>query len=290
MRHTTKLREMLRRPGILAVPGIYDAFTARIAVAAGFEAVYMTGSGSSTSLLGKPDVGLLTMTEMTNNAARIVEAVNTPVIADADTGYGNAVNLIRTLHEYERAGVAAVHIEDQVIPKKCGHMEGKRLVSVEEMVGKIRAAVEARRDPDFIIIARTDARSVLGFDETVHRASRYAQAGADMIFGEALQSREELSEFANKVKVPLFTDSTEWGKTPLLTTKELEELGYKIVIFSTAALRVVHKAVEDLMKELRLKGTQIHYLDRMKTRQETYELIGYPEFKDLENRYLPPEG
>lgn len=289
MRHTAKLRQKLKEPGIVKVPGIYDAFTAKIAVAAGFDVVYMTGSGSSTGLLGKPDVGLLTMIEMTNNAARIVDAVNIPVIADADTGYGNAINLIRTIHEYERAGVAAVHIEDQAIPKKCGHMEGKRLVSVEEMVGKIRAATEARRDPDFIIIARTDARSVLGFDETVHRARRYVEAGADMIFGEALQSREELAEFAKAVDAPLFTDSTEWGKTPLLTASELEELGYKIVIFSTAALRVVHKAVADLMKELWRKGSQIDYLNRMKTRQETYELIGYPEFIKLENRYLPPE-
>lgn len=289
MRHTTKLRQKLKKRGLLKVPGIYDAFTAKIAIAAGFDMVYMTGSGSSTGLLGKPDVGLLTMTEMTNNAARIVDAVNVPVIADADTGYGNAINIIRTIQEYERAGAAAVHIEDQLVPKKCGHMEGKRLVSVEEMVGKIRAATEARRDPDFVIIARTDARSILGFDETVNRARRYAEAGADMIFGEALQSREELAEFAKAVDAPLFTDSTEWGKTPLLTASELEELGYKIVIFSTAALRVVHKAVADLMKELKSKGTQIDYLDHMKTRQETYELLGYPEFTGLENRYLPPE-
>lgn len=289
MRHTTTLREMMKKPGIIMVPGIYDAFTAKIAIAAGFDTVYMTGSGSSTGLLGKPDVGLLTMTEMTNNAARIVQAVNVPVIADADTGYGNAINLIRTIQEYERAEVAAVHIEDQMIPKKCGHMEGKRLVSVEEMVGKIRAAAEARRDPDFIIIARTDARALLGFDEAVRRANRYVEAGADMIFGEALQSREELAAFSKAVKAPLFTDSTEWGKTPLLKAKELEELGYKIVIFSTAALRVVHKAVAELMEELKRKGTQIDYLDRMKTRQETYELLGYPEFNKLESRYLPPE-
>lgn len=289
MRHTTKLRDILGRRGILMLPGIYDAFTAKIAVRAGFECLYMTGSGSSTSLLGRPDVGLLTMTEMTNNAARIVYSVNVPVIADADTGYGNAMNMIRTIEEYERAGVAGVHIEDQVLPKKCGHMEGKRLVSIEEMIGKIRAATDSRRDQDFLIIARTDARSVLGFEEAVKRGRLYAEAGADMIFGEALQSKEELAEYARLVRAPLFTDSTEWGKTPVLSAKELEELGYKIVVFSTAALRVVYKAVEELMEEIKLKGTQIGLLDRMKTRQETYELLEYSKFQQLEGQYLLPE-
>lgn len=293
MENSTKLRKILKRPGILTLPGIYDCFTARIAVAAGFEALHMTGSGVSTALIGMPDIGLLTMPEITNNAARIVAAVNVPVIADADTGYGNALNIIRTIQEYERAGVAGVHIEDQVAPKKCGHMEGKRLVSADEMVGKIKAAIYARKNSDFLIIIRTDARSVIGFDEAVRRGKIYAEAGADMIYGEALESREEFVDFAKALKhlnVPLFADSTEWGKGPLIPAADLEAMGYKIVIFSSATFRVVHKAVADLMEELKSKSTQIDYLDRMKTRQETYELLRYPEFIELENQFLPSDG
>lgn len=281
------LKKILLKKGIIKVPGIFDAFTAEIAENVGFEAVYMTGSGTSTAKLGKPDIGLLTMTEMVENAQRITSAVEIPLISDADTGYGNAINVMRTVQEFERAGVSAIHLEDQEMPKKCGHMEGKKLITAEEMVGKIRAAVESRKSPDFIIIARTDARAGLGLDEAIKRGKMYREAGADMIFPEALKSKEEFGIFAKEVGGLLFADTCEWGASPMLTADELEKLGYKIVIFSTAVLRVVHHSVLELLREIKKTGTQKEFLNRMEHRQTTYELIGYPEFRELEKRFLP---
>jgi 2-methylisocitrate lyase-like PEP mutase family enzyme len=189
---------MLSRPGTVTAPGAYDALSARIVEAAGFPAVYMTGYGSSAALLGQPDVGLLSMAEMVENARRIVQAVSVPVIADADTGYGNALNVARTLRAYEAAGVAGIHIEDQVAPKKCGHMAGKQVIPAEEMVQKLRAAVEARRDPDFLIIARTDARAVNGLADALMRGECYRDAGADMLFVEAPESEAEVEQIARR--------------------------------------------------------------------------------------------
>ena len=289
LKRKAMLRKMLENDGIIIAPGVYDALTAKIAERTGFDVVYMSGSCSSACLLGAPDVGLLTMSEMVDNARRIVNAVDIPVIADADNGYGNAINVIRTVREYEKAGVAGIHIEDQRAPKKCGHMEGKQLISTEEMVGKIKAALKAREHDSFLIISRTDARDVLGLEGAIERANMYAKAGADMVYGEALRSREELEIFAKSVHAPLFTDQTEQGKTPLLTSKELEDLGYKIVVFSTAALRASIMALKSLMEELKHSGTQREFMDRMVTRDETYQLLGLPQIRKLEREYLPRE-
>src|SRR5690349_5858849 len=225
-RGATALRELLARSEPILAPGAYDALSARLIEAAGFAAVYMTGFGTAASLLGRPDVGLLGMSEMVDNARRIVEAVEVPVIADADTGYGNPLNVVRTVHEYERAGVAAIHLEDQVMPKKCGHMEGKQLIACDEMVQKIRAAVSARRSPDFLLIARTDARAVEGLEATLERARRYREAGADVLFVEAPQTDEEIRAVAQAFPdVPLLFNWAEGGKTPPIGYAQLKALG-----------------------------------------------------------------
>ncbi|MCK4788377.1 MAG: methylisocitrate lyase, partial [Desulfobacteraceae bacterium] len=278
--------ELLSRDGILVVPGAYDALTARMIEKVGFDAVYMTGGGTVNSLTGLPDNGLITLTEMAMNARYIAEVTSIPVISDADTGYGNAVNVMRTIWEFEKAGVAGIHIEDQVAPKRCGHLEGKEVVSTEEMVGKIRAARAARNDPDFVIIARVDARAVLGFDEGVRRGRTYLEAGADVIFPEALENEEEFREYAKAVKGPLFANMTEFGKSPYLSTHQFEEMGYKIVIFPVTALRMALKAVWEYLTILKEKGTQKDLVDRMFTRKELYELIDYDSFNAYERDFV----
>lgn len=285
-----RLRELLSRDGILVVPGAYDALTARMIEKVGFDAVYMTGAGTVNSLTALPDNGLITLTEMAMNARYIAEATSVPVISDADTGYGNAVNVMRTVWEFERAGVAGIHIEDQVAPKRCGHLEGKEVVSTEEMIGKIRAARAARNDPDFVIIARVDARAVLGFDEAVRRGRAYLEAGADVIFPEALESEDEFREYAKGVKAPLFANMTEFGKSPYLSTNQFEEMGYKIVIFPVTALRMALKAVWEYLTILKEKGTQKGLVDRMFTRKELYELIDYDSFYRYERDFVSLAG
>jgi methylisocitrate lyase len=281
-----RLRKLLQRDGILVVPGAYDALTARMIEKVGFDAVYMTGGGTVTSLAGLPDNGLITLTEMAMNARYIAEATSIPVISDADTGYGNAVNVMRTVWEFERAGVAGIHIEDQVAPKRCGHLEGKEVVSTEEMVGKIRAARAARNDSDFVIIARVDARAVLSFDEAVRRGQAYLEAGADVIFPEALENEEEFRGYAKAVKAPLLANMTEFGKSPYLSAKQFEEMGYKIVIFPVTALRMALKAVWEYLTILKEKGTQKGIVDRMFTRKELYELIDYDSFNAYERDFV----
>lgn len=281
-----RLRELLSRDEILVVPGAYDALTARMIEKVGFDAVYMTGGGTVNSLTGLPDNGLITLTEMAMNARYIAEATSVPVISDADTGYGNAVNVMRTVWEFERAGVAGIHIEDQVAPKRCGHLEGKEVVSKEEMVGKIRAARAARNDSDFVIIARVDARAVLSFDEGVRRGQAYLEAGADVIFPEALENEEEFRGYAKAVKGPLLANMTEFGKSPCLSAKQFEEMGYKIVIFPVTALRMALKAVWEYLTILKEKGTQKDLVDRMFTRKELYELIDYDSFNAYERDFV----
>lgn len=281
-----RLRELLSRDEILVVPGAYDALTARMIEKVGFDAVYMTGGGTVNSLTGLPDNGLITLTEMSMNARYIAEATSVPVISDADTGYGNAVNVMRTVWEFERAGVAGIHIEDQVAPKRCGHLEGKEVVSKEEMVGKIRAARAARNDSDFVIIARVDARAVLSFDEGVRRGQAYLEAGADVIFPEALENEEEFRGYAKAVKGPLLANMTEFGKSPYLSAKQFEEMGYKIVIFPVTALRMALKAVWEYLTILKEKGTQKDLVDRMFTRKELYELIDYDSFNAYERDFV----
>jgi 2,3-dimethylmalate lyase len=279
------LRELLARPEPILAPGAYDALSARLIEAAGFPAVYMTGFGSAASLLGRPDVGLLGLSEMVDNARRIAGAVAVPVIADADTGYGNPINVIRTVHEYERAGIAAIHIEDQLSPKKCGHMEGKQLVSVEEMLAKVRAAVAARRT-DLVLIARTDARAVEGLDGALNRARLYQQAGADVIFFEAPQSEAEIETVAHELSdVPLLFNWAEGGKTPPIAYARLRELGFRIVIFPIGAMLAATRAIRDLLQTIRADGTPAAALDGLPRFGEFLDFIGLPEIQALEQRF-----
>lgn len=283
---TQRFRELLAKDEIIVIPGAHDALAARLIEQIGFQAVYMTGGGTSTALTGLPDIGLLTLTEMALNAKYIASATTLPVIADADTGYGNAVNVMRTVREYEQAGLAGLHIEDQVTPKRCGQVAGKEVVPLDEMLGKVRAALAARRDPNFVIIARIDARQPLGFDEAVRRGRACAEAGADMIFPEALESAEEYAAYAREVRAPLLANMTEFGKTANLTAAELQELGYKAVIFPASALRVALYAMRDFYRDLKQTGTQAKWLDRMMTRSELYELVDYDAYIEAEREFV----
>lgn len=280
------LRKLLNSPGIIRAPGAYDAWSARLVEMAGFPAVYMTGYGVSASVIGQPDIGLLTMTEMVAQARNMAAAVGVPVIADGDNGYGGVLNVVRTVREYEGAGVAAIQLEDQVLPKRCGHMEGKQLVPKAEMVSKVRAAVHARRDPDFVIIARTDARAVNGFDDAVERALAYAEAGADVIFFEAPQSEAEMETVARVIGKPLLANMVEHGKTPFLTGERLAAIGYKIVIYPVSTLYAVTKAVQGLLADLKGADTTGGCRDRMVAFPEFNELIGLETARELEKSFL----
>lgn len=249
-----QFRERLGGKGIIVAPGAYDALSARIIARAGFPAVYLTGGGLSRSW-GFPDVGLMTMTENVSFITRVCDSVEIPVIADADTGYGNALNVIRTVREYERAGVAAFHLEDQVTPKRCGHYEGKDVVSKEEMIAKIRAAVDTRKDTNLAIIARTDSRAVLGMDEAIERGNAYIQAGADIAFVEAPQSLEELKRIAAEIGGPVLVNMIKGSRTPLLPAKDLEKLGFKLAIYPNEAHRAAIWAVQACVRHLKEKGT-----------------------------------
>jgi len=288
MNGSARLAELLNRDGIIVAPGVHDAITSKLAAEAGFEACYISGSGISTALTGFPDVGMVTSTEMAKAVQYINDAVpGMPLMVDGDTGHGSALNAMRYVHELERAGAAAVHIEDQEFPKRCGHLDGKTLVPVDEMVGKVRAAVEARSDPNFQIIARCDAKAVEGLDAAIERMKRYADAGADIIFPEALQSEEEFRAVAKVIERPLFANMTEFGKTPYITTRQFEEWGFKIVIFPVTALRIANHAVLEFFKWLRESGTQEPHLDRMLTRQHLYEIIDYPKYQAYQDSFAP---
>ena len=272
-------------------PGAYDALTARLIEQAGFPAVYMTGFGTSASLLGRPDVGLLTMSQMVDNARRIAQAVDVPVIADADTGYGNPLNVIRTVQEYELAGVSAIHIEDQIMPKKCGHMESKQVIAAAEMTEKIRAAVEARTSSNFLIIARTDARAVEGLDSALRRARAYREAGADILFVEAPQNEDEVAQVARAFpNVPLLFNWAEGGKTPPLPLERLTELGYRIVIFPISALLTAAKAVRGILAEIKAEGTPRRIFADGSSFREFNEMIGLGEIQELEKRFATQSG
>ena len=269
-----RLRELITK-GAVIMPGVPNAAMARQAERAGFEAVYVSGAGMANATAGAPDIGLLTLTEVAQLAGYIAKAVKIPAIVDADTGFGGAENVGRTIRELEAAGLAGCHIEDQEFPKRCGHLAGKSIVDVEEMVGKIKAAVGARRKPNFMIIARIDARGVEGFDRVVERASEYLAAGADAIFPEALQSAEEFRDFAKEIDLPLLANMTEFGKSPLLTFEQLADFGYRMVIFPQSAFRVSMKASEKFFAALKKTGTQSDWIDKMQTRQELYDLLDY---------------
>ena len=287
MRVTTRLRELLAGPDLLVAPGAYDALSARLIAQAGFSAVYMTGFGTAASALGQPDVGLLTMSEMVNRAAALAAVVgDLPLISDADTGYGNPINVRRTIREYERAGVAAIHIEDQVWPKKCGHMEGKQVIPIDEMVQKIRAAVDARQDPDFVIIARTDANAVNGLEDALQRGQAYCEAGADVIFIEAPRSVVELRVIKQAFPdVPLLFNWAESSKTPFLSLEEIRSLGFKLVLFPVSLLFAATHAMSGLLEILKRGETSIPFHSHMVTFAQFTDLIGLPEIQELERRY-----
>jgi methylisocitrate lyase len=269
-----RLRELIAK-GAITMPGVPNAAMARQVEQVGFDAVYVSGAGMANATAGVPDIGLLTLTEVAQLAGYIGKAVKIPAIVDADTGFGGSENVARTIHELERAGLAGCHIEDQEFPKRCGHLAGKEIVDVDEMVGKIKAAVAARHDPDFMIVARTDARAVEDFDRTVDRAQNYLAAGADAIFPEALQSAEEFRDFANEIDLPLLANMTEFGKSPLLSFEELSDFGYRMVIFPMSAFRVAMKASEEFLRALKKSGAQSDWLEKMQTREELYELLNY---------------
>jgi methylisocitrate lyase len=269
-----RLRELIAK-GAIMMPGVPNAAMARQVEQVGFDAVYVSGAGMANATAGVPDIGLLTLTEVAQLAGYVAKAVKIPAIVDADTGFGGSENVARTIHELERAGLAGCHMEDQEFPKRCGHLAGKSIINLEEMVERIKAAVAVRHDPDFMIVARTDARAVEDFDRTVDRAQNYLAAGADAIFPEALQSAEEFRDFANEIDLPLLANMTEFGKSPLLSFEELSDFGYRMVIFPMSAFRVAMKASEEFLRALKKSGAQSDWLEKMQTREELYELLNY---------------
>jgi methylisocitrate lyase len=281
-----KLRQLLKDDDLIIAPGAYDALTARLVVDAGFAVVYATGAGISNSQLGLADVGLLTMTEMLEQTRRIVGAVDAPVIADIDTGYGNALNLYRTVQEFVRAGVAAVQIEDQVIPKKCGHFAGKQLISFDESVLKLKAAVEARGDSNLVIIARTDAIAVDGFAEAMRRARAYHEIGADALFVEAPRSRDELMEIGRNLPGVKIANIVEGGHTPIVAAKDLRSMGFKLAIYANLALRSSVKAVQSNLMHLRKHGDSSGILDRMITMDERGKVTQKDRLDAIEKRFV----
>ncbi len=280
------LRRQLAGPDPVLLPGCYDALGARLVEQAGFDAVYMTGFGTAASLLGRPDVGLLGLGEMVDNARRIVAATDLPVLADADTGYGNPINVVRTVQEYERSGVAGLHLEDQVLPKKCGHMDGKAVVATEEMEAKIRAAVDARTNPDLVLVARTDARAPNGLDDALDRANRFAAAGADALFVEALTGVDEIELVAKELAgIPLVFNWVEGGKTPPLPHERLAELGYRLIIMPIGTLLAATQAMQHVLASIREHGTPMVAQDSLPAFADFTELIGVGEIQSLEADY-----
>ena len=265
----------------VVMPGAFSALTAITAYKQGAQAVYLSGGAITNNLTGLPDIALITLEEMAGTAARACQVAPLPIVCDADTGFGESWNVARTVIEMERAGLAGIHIEDQVSPKRCGHLDGKEVVETDHMVGKIKAAVSAKADPSFVLIARTDARHVEGLAQAIDRAKAYVDAGADAVFPEGLISEQEFEDFRKALPdVPLLANMTEFGKTPLIPAQKFSELGYQMVIFPVTALRVMLKHVQDLYADLLQTGTQEKWIDRMATRHELYETIDYNEFSE----------
>jgi 2,3-dimethylmalate lyase len=277
MKTSTILRQLLRQPGIIVAPGAYDCLTAKLIEREGFPVVYMTGAGTAVTRVGKPDLGLASLTEMLANASAIASTIRVPLIADADTGYGGALNVYRTVQEYEKAGVAALHIEDQAFPKRCGHLDGKEVVPLAEMVVKLRAACDARTDEDLVIIARTDALAVTGLDDTLRRCAAYAEAGADVLFVEALRTQEEIDRVRREVDVPLLYNFVEHGKSPLIPVAQLEALGFKIVIFPGSLILSVCNLAQRILRDIRQQGTTANLLGEMVSVVDLFNLMGMQE-------------
>jgi len=281
-----KLKRLLARRQLLIAPGVFDGLSARLVEEAGFEAIYLSGGAVARSM-GVPDIGLVTMSEVIERAVQVVAAVKIPVIADADTGYGNALNLVRAVREFERAGVAAIHIEDQVTPKRCGHLEGKEVISLAEMEKKLAAALQSRSDPDFIIIGRTDSRAIHGLDDAIQRGKSFAKLGVDAVFVEAPQSEKELETIARSItEVPLMVNMFKGGKTPLLPASRLEEMGFRIAIFPSESQRAAIYAMREALAMLKRDGSTEAMDDRLTTFKERDRIVGLEEWEKLERQYL----
>ncbi|MHC4456641.1 MAG: isocitrate lyase/PEP mutase family protein [Planctomycetota bacterium] len=285
MNKTTVLKNLILDKEILVMPGTYDALAAIIIEEVGFKAVTLGGYSASATLLGKPDVSLLTLTEMVNHARNIIDAVNIPVLIDGDTGHGNVTNVIRTIREFEKAGAAGLFIEDQIFPKRCGHMEGKKVIPVAEMIAKIKAAVDARVDQDFVIMARTDAFATHGIEEAIERGNRYREAGSDLIFIEAPTSLEAIARIGREVLAPKLAIQGEGGKTPVVSIKELEKMGYNAVVFPGSALFAAAWAVRHVMEKLMTSGSTTECVDKMITFVDFNRLLGLDEIREKENYY-----
>jgi methylisocitrate lyase len=279
------VRRYLSEKGQLVMPGVFDALSAKIAARAGFEVIFITGYSLSATLLGEPDFGLLTQTEVVSAAQRICSVVDTPVIVDADTGYGNAINVIRTVHDLIRAGAAGMFLEDQIWPKRCGHMKGKQVIPLDEQLKKLRAAIEARNDHDFYIVARTDARQALGLAEAIARGIAFKEAGADAVFVEAPENKEEMKEIASHVPGPLVANMLERGVTPLMDPHELKELGFDLIVWPLAPLYSIAKSLTDVYSTLRREGSTTKILDRLMPFDEFNEIVGLEEKYSLDQRY-----
>jgi 2-methylisocitrate lyase-like PEP mutase family enzyme len=280
------LKRLLKRDRLLVAPGCFDGLSARLVEEAGFEAAYLSGGAVARSM-GIPDIGLVTMSESIERAVQVVSATNIPIIADADTGYGNAVNLVRTVREFERAGVAAIHIEDQITPKRCGHLDGKELIGLAEMEKKLEAALKTRVDPDFCIIARTDARGVRGFDDAIARARAFAKLGVDAVFVEAPQSEEELAEIPRRLTgVPLLVNVFKGGKTPMLPVQRLEEMGYRIAIYPSETQRAAIHAMRHALATLKRDGTTESIDDALTTFKERDQVVGLDDWQNIERVYM----
>jgi len=285
MKMTTTLRQLLGQSGIIVAPGAYDCLTARIIEREGFPVVYMTGAGTAVTRVGKPDLGFASLTEMLANASAMTATISVPLIADADTGYGGALNVYRTIQEYEKAGVAALHLEDQAFPKRCGHLDGKEVIPLAEMVVKLRAACDARTDEDFVIIARTDALAVTGLDDTLRRCAAYAEAGADVLFVEALRTETEIDRIRQEVDVPLLYNFVEHGKSPLIPVTQLAALGFKMVIFPGSLMLSVYTLAQRILREIRQHGTTASLLGEMGSVVDLFNLMGMQEALALEAQW-----
>ena len=283
MSTTRKLKDLLAEKKLIVAPGAYDALTAKLIEGAGFEAIYMTGYGTAASMLGLPDIGLLTMTEMLSNARAIAGAVNIPLIADADTGYGNPINVIRTVREYEKAGAAAIHIEDQIWPKRCGHMSGKQVIPKNDMIAKIKAATDSRENEDFLIIARCDALAVEGWDAAIERGHAYVDAGADIIFIEAPETVEQMRQIPALFSIPCLINIA--PRTPVLPAAELEEMGFAIAIYPGMCLMATIQANLDSLKQFKETGTPKGFDEFLASFVEFNQFIGLAEFNELEKKY-----
>ena len=287
LKKTTVLRNLILSADITIIPVVHDPLCARIAEQAGFDAIFSAGYANSAAYLGKPDVGLMTLTEMADCTSRIADATTVPVFADGDTGYGNVTNVRRTVQMYEKAGAAGIFIEDQVSPKRCGHMEGKSVVSPDEMVARVQAAVDAKSDPDLVIMARTDAIAVNGIDDAIDRANRYHEAGADIIFVEAPETVDQMRRICREVRAPSFANMLPGGKTPLLSARELQEIGYSVVADPVSCTYTIARAVQEVFSDLKRTGTSATYHDRLMGFDEFNRLVGLDAIRAREKKFCP---